>query len=295
MVALPEHRMAPAERLAGRRSRIDLIGIHDIGVDIRFQRGLNPATVRKIKEAFHPSGLGIILVLDLGSTFPGSARRYLVLDGQTRVIAIQELIQENPERADIPRMVQAEIFEGLDEEECALLFRLRNTQKLVPSSDHLRLLETEREPLALKVREDAAAVGYVAFSTNPSRPATLTTKDIQAARQIVTWGLKKKRPDLLVDCLKVHATAFMAEGNGSLAGTVQPKILQGIARLLLKNPSVTAEMLAARLDSMQAIAFDAEKDIETGSTSVLAYQRAIVTRYNRGRRRNDGKGDLLRV
>ena len=87
----------------------------------------------------------------------------------------------------------------------------------------------------------------------------------------------------------------MAEGNGSLAGTVQPKIIQGIARLLLKNPSFTAEMLAARLDSMQAIAFDAEKDIETGSTSVVAYQRAIVTRYNRGRRRNDGKGDLLRV
>lgn len=296
MVALPEHRPTAAERLVGRTSRVELINIHEIGVEIRFQRALDASTVKKIKGGFHPAGVGIILVVDLGAGYPGTrSRRYLVLDGQTRVISIQELIQEDPERVDVPRMILAEVFDGLEEDECALLFRLRNTQKLVAKKDGFRLLETEMESVALQVRDDAASVGYVAFSTNPSRPSTLTANDVGMARMIVRWGRTRKRPTLLVDALTVHARAFAAEGNGTLAGTVQPKILQSVARVLLKNPTITADMLAARLDSMQAISFDASKEIETGVTSSVAYQRALAARYNRGRRRDDPKGGLLRV
>lgn len=296
MVALPEHRPTAAERLAGRTSRVELINIHEIGVEIRFQRALDASTVKKIKGGFHPAGVGIILVVDLGGGYAGTrSRRYLVLDGQTRVVSIQELIEQNPERVDVPRMILAEVFEGLEEDECALLFRLRNTQKLVAKKDGLRLLETEMEPIALQVRDDAASVGYVAFSTTPSRPSTLTAQDVSMARQIVTMGQRRKRPNLLVDALTVHATAFAAEGGGTLAGTINPRILQAVARVLLKNPQVTADMLAARLDSIQAISFDAKTEIETGVTSALAYQRVLAARYNRGRHRNDGKGGLLRV
>lgn len=279
-------------RLKSRRVSFREVALSDLRVDLRFQRQVDGRKVRTIKAAFHAHGLGTILVSDLAPEHQGEPP-YAVIDGQTRLRVLLELLAEDEQAPDrgimVPRTLHAEVIHGALPDECAMLFLLRNAQRAVGTADRQRVSVTEGDPVILDVIAQATACGHVAFSGNEEEmPTTMTTADIKVAIRIVQWGLKRERPTLLREALSIQVEAFGFGSGESLAGTIHPLILQATAELLIKKPDLVPSDLASVMRTHSDILFDAEKATRArGITTRSAIQVVLADRYNRLRKGAD--------
>ena len=159
-----------AERLRDRKAQIREIALDELYVDNRFQRALNPNKVNKIKDGYHPQGIGYMLAGHVLGDRPANASttaRYAVIDGQTRWKALVDLREEFQAGQLVPEVaptVNVEVFEELTSEEAALLFRLRNDQRPVKPAERDRIMVTERDPTMIQVVGQSADAGYIRVS-----------------------------------------------------------------------------------------------------------------------------------
>lgn len=279
--------------LMKRSSEIRELSLSDVRVDMRFQRAVNPNSLKRIKAEYHPLGLGQILVAGVRPLVPGSAP-YAIIDGQTRYRALAELIAEQQTNQDIPGLrstIRAEVFPELTPDEAALLFRLRNTQVTVPPKDRARIGVVEGDPIMLDVNEQCMAAGYVIFSDDEENmPPTIDASGpvIGVAMRLVTWGQKAKRPELLTESLAIQAEAFRTTEAPDLRGTVHPQILQATASLLLKNENLAEGELARVMRTQADLLFDSEKMRDKVKVRMArAIQLVLRDRYNAGKQRAD--------
>lgn len=275
------------ERLATRRRSFREIPLDQIRIDRRFQRNVDPAMVKRIKSEFYAEGLGTITVTDFPPEAVG-APPFAAVDGQTRVVALREMHEEIAEgkwqgNLPVPTVIHAEIYHGAEPDECALLFRIRNSKKSVSAGDSIRISVTEGNEISVEAAETVRALGYEPFGDDEHLP-TLTAADMKKVLQIAGWGRGKKRPTLLEDALKVQIEAFAAE-TPDLGGSIHPLVLQATAEVMLKNPSLNQHTLASSMRSIQAIVLEADgRKNRAGVTLRRAYQDVLVEGYNRGRR-----------
>src|SRR5215471_21855 len=198
---------ATSARLKTRTSEVMDMCIADIRIDLRFQRHVNPAAVARIRDHYHPAGMGLLLVAGIPSTNPEESRFVACIDGQTRLRALQQIQQEiedgiRPSDGFTPT-IRVEAFAELTSDEAALLFRLRNQQWTVPVSERDRIAVTEGNPIMIQVVEEAGAAGYTPFSDDPDE-VTLKKNAMAGAKRIVVWGQKFRVSNLLQRTLEVQ-------------------------------------------------------------------------------------------
>ena len=258
-----------AASLATKTSTFGTVNVRDLVVDPRFQRSIKHSSVAKIKEHFHPAGVGALLVAKVN----GGNGNYAIIDGQTRMRAMSEL-----ETCD--GSAKAEIFEHLTVAEAALLFRMRNNQYLVPQKERDRIAVTEGDPVMTEVAAQIAETDYVAFSDDP---ANITMPCMSAAKMIIRWGMKKQFPGLLTRSLVIQDHAFRPP-EGSLDGTVDATILAATAELILHNDNLDDDHLVSTMENMglpllqSAIKKRAEL---LGSRLKSAAKTELVEKYNK--------------
>lgn len=274
------------ESLRGRKSQLREVALADLGVDSRFQRALNPNAVDRIKNEYHPQGIGHLVVAHI---VEGKATtQWTVIDGQTRWKALEELRAEVADgRREVPDLTQtvlAEAFDELTVAEAALLFRLRNAQRPVPPKDRDRIMVTEGDPLMVEVVSQSAAAGYRVFADDDDNPPTMPYVDV--AKRVVRWGWKYKRPDLLTEALNVQAQAF-----GTDLGSVDKQVLGATADLLRKNPNLDDAGELVRVLStlgLPGVRGQAEAmATKIGKRMHGAIQLVLVQAYNKNKRAKD--------
>lgn len=275
------------ETLRHRKSELREIPLSELAVDSRFQRALNPNAVNRIKEEYHPQGIGHLVVARI--TVNGALRAgWTVIDGQTRWKALEELQVEVAEgRRHVPDLaatVRAEAFDELTVPEAALLFRLRNAQRPVPPKDRDRIMVTEGDPTMVQVVEQAAAAGYRVFPDDDDNPPTMPYVDV--AKRIVRWGHRYNRPELLTEALNVQAQAF-----GTELGSVDKQVLGATADLLRKNPNLDdAGELVRVMSAMGLPGVRGQSEAmaaKIGKRMHGAIQLVLVQVYNKGKRRDE--------
>lgn len=267
---------AAVNLLAQKTSRFDHLEMDQLRVDMRFQRAINVNAVRKIKDDFHPAGVGPLLVARINGDVS-----YFIVDGQTRFQAMKEL-------GGFTHVV-AEIFDELTVSEAALLFRLRNNQKPIPPVQRDRVAVTEGDPIMTEVVRQAAATDYVVFDDDPEK---VTMTALTDAKMIVRWGSDKAFQDLLARALLIQAHAFQPV-DGTLDGTLDGKILAATAELILHNPNLNDDELArvmadAQLPALQA--FIKRKAELEGTRMKSAAKTVLVERYNKGKKGDERIG-----
>jgi hypothetical protein len=246
----------------------------DLRVDMRFQRALNLNAVRKIKAEYHPAGVGPLLIAKINGD-----NGYCVIDGQTRWHALKEI----PTTGET---ISAEIFDDLELSEAALLFRLRNNQKPIPPKDRDRIATVEGDAIMTEVMRQAEATRYVVFDDDPDK---VTMPYLTEAKMIVRWGADKKFPDLLARALLIQAKAF-EPADGSLDGTIDPKILAATADLILRNENMNDDELARVMNDAQLPALQAviKRKAESEGTRLTRAAKSVLTeRYNKGKKGDD--------
>jgi len=282
-----------AQSLRHRKSRITEVRLDDLYVDNDFQRALNPNKVNKIKDSYHPQGIGYLLVAGIDGRNPATVGgRYAVIDGQTRWKALHELCAEVSEgqrlvEGGLPATVGVELFEELTVPEAALLFRLRNDQRPVSPKERDRIMVTEGNPIMVEVVKQAADAGYIVFPEDDDKPSTMP--HVNEAKRIVTWGNKYKRPQLLVEALTIQAQAF-----GTKPGDVDKQILQATADLLRKNDNLNEEELARVMALPGVTGLRAEAEALAARINKRMHgciQIVLAEAYNKGKR---GKLDKIR-
>ena len=286
---MPDDGNGAAESLRHKKSHVTEVSINSLYVDDRFQRALNPNKVLRIKNAYHPQGIGHLLVARV--TEPGVVppAEYAVIDGQTRWRALTELaaeIQEGTTAAEgFSPVAQVEMFDGLTVNEAAFLFRLRNDQSPVRPAERDRIMVTEGNPIMVEVVRQSADAGFVVFSDDESRPATMPY--LAEAKRIVTWGMKYKRPQLLTEALNIQAEAF-----GTALGSIDRQILQATADLLRKNNSLSEEELARVMTTLGIPGLRAQAEALSSRISKRMHgclQIVLAEAYNKGKRGRDEK------
>jgi len=264
-----------AASLADRKSHFGVVKLSDLKIDMRFQRAVNLNAVRKIKQEFHPAGVGCFLIAKINGD-----DTYCIVDGQTRYRAMMEA-QTAGETS-----VQAEIFEGLAVAEAAMLFRLRNNQKPIPPKERDRVSTIEGDPVMIEVVRQASAAGYIVFADDPE---LITMPHLNEAKMIVRWGIEKSFPDLLARALLIQAHAFESP-EGSLLGTIQPKLLAATAELIVHNEHLNDDELARVMNEAGFGALQAQiarKADQEGTRIKSAAKSVLTERYNKGKRGDD--------
>jgi hypothetical protein len=280
-----------AERLLTRKSKITDVPLEELYVDTRFQRAVNPNKVHKIKDTYHPQGIGLLLVAEVDdrpSNVPNSAR-YAVIDGQTRWKALTELeaeINENRSAAHgFAPVVSAEVFDDLTVDEAALLFRLRNDQSPVRPQERDRIMVTEGDPIMIQVVRQSADAGFIVFPEDDDQLATMP--HLTEAKRIVVWGNKYKRPQLLTEALTIQAEAY-----GTHVGAVDKQVVQATADLLRKNDNLVEDELARVLATLTIPGLRAQAEALSGRIGKRMHgciQIVLVEAYNKGKRGRDEK------
>lgn len=281
------------DSLRQRRSRITEVRLDDLYVDNDFQRALNPNKVNKIKDSYHPCGIGYLLVAGVTGRDPATVGgKYAVIDGQTRWKALHELYAEVTDgrrvvEGGLPATVHAELFDELTVPEAALLFRLRNDQRPVSARERDRIMVTERDATMLEVVKQSADAGYIVFPEDDDQPSTMP--HLTEAKRIVTWGVKYKRPQLLVEALTIQAQAF-----GTKPGDVDKQILQATADLLRKNDNLNEDELARVMAAYGVTGLRAEAEALATRINKRMHgciQIVLAEAYNKGKR---GRLDKIR-
>jgi hypothetical protein len=278
-----------AESLRHRKSRITEVQLSDLYVDNRFQRALNPNKVTKIKDTYHPQGIGYLLAAGVDGHDPAAAdgAKYAVIDGQTRWKALHELYSEVLEgRASVEGLapvVSVELFDNLTIPEAALLFRLRNDQRPVSPRERDRIMVTEGNPTMVEVVRQSADAGYVVFPEDTDEAATMP--HLTEGKRIVTWGTRYKRPQLLTEALTVQAQAF-----GTQPGDVDKQILQATALLLRKNENLNEDELARVMAAIRITGIRAQAEALAARINKRVggcIQIVLAEAYNKGKRGAD--------
>lgn len=140
-------------------SKIEDVKVDDLRVDGDVQRSLNPRRVDEMVSDFHPEALGVISV----------SRRedgmLHIVDGQHRVAAARSYNV----RADEPiKTVKATVYDGLNREDEASLFRVLNNTRIVGPYDKFRVRLIEGDQTALELNKALHMYGYH-LSPNNSR------------------------------------------------------------------------------------------------------------------------------
>lgn len=270
-----------------RKSQIKEVPLSSVYVDPRFQRDLNPNAVNRIKEEYHPQGIGQLLLARIVED--GTTRtEWAVIDGQTRFKALEELHQEiqegRREVEDFSRTVLAEVFDDLTPAEAALLFSLRNAQRPVPPAERDRIAITEGDPTMREVMRQSEAAGYTVFPEDEEDPTAMPA--IEVAKRVVRWGDKYNRPGLLTESLNVQANAF---GRG--VGFLDRQVLGATADLIRKNPNLDDAGELARVMAvltLPGLRGQAEaKGARQGKRMHGSLQLVMIEAYNKGKRRDE--------
>ena len=280
---------AVAALLATRSSDVRNVRLEDIYVDRRFQRTSNPHKVDRIRQHFHPNGLGFLL---LARVTDGQPDKFACIDGQTRYHGITEFttdVREGRVQGTAPDAIRAEVFDELTPAEAALLFRLRNDQNPVNPWSRDRIAVTEGDALMLTIVEQAEKIGYTVFNDDGDEKGTMSC--LTEAKRIVGWGNKHGYPDLLADALNIQAQAFGAvNGDVDLRNTIHPTVLTATADLLWRNRDLVEEELVQVLSAKGIFALQQEAQRIADRNRVRLFKAtkiAIVEAYNRGKRGTD--------
>jgi hypothetical protein len=285
-----EHETEAWESLRRRKSQVKEVPLTSVYVDARFQRALNPNAVHRIKDEYHPQGVGQLLLAGIAED--GTAHAGLVvIDGQTRFKALEELhheVQDGRRQVeDLTPTVVAEVFDELTVAEAALLFRLRNAQRPVPPKERDRIMVSEGNPEMVEVVRQSEAAGYRVF-TDDEDNEPVTMPHLEVAKRIVRWGKKYSRPELLTEALNVQAQAF-----GQKVGDVDKQVLGATADLLRKNANLDDSGELVRVLStlgLPGLRGQAEaRASRYGKRMHGAIQLVIIEVYNKGKRGKDEK------
>lgn len=279
------------ESLRRRKSQLREVPITELSVDSRFQRALNPNAVLRIKNEYHPQGIGHLVVAHIVEDGDGRSH-WTVIDGQTRWKALEELHAEVADGrregvTDLATTVLAEAFDELTVPEAALLFRLRNAQRPVPPRDRDRIMVTEGDPVMVEVVRQSEAAGYRVFSDDDETP---TMPHLEVAKRVVRWGRKYSRPDLLTEALTIQAQAFTIG-----VGLVDKQVLGATADLLRKNANLVEDELVRVMSTLGLPGLRGQAEAmaaRIGKRLHGAIQLVLVEAYNKGKR---GKGEKIRI
>jgi hypothetical protein len=273
------------ETLRMRHSEIRRVPLDSIYVDPRFQRALGSHRKDQILNEYHPEGIGTVVVATVKGGDPAdSGRTYASIDGQTRLVALDQLRREvaaGTREIDgpVPTEVLAEVYERLTVQEAAVLFQLRNFQTAVPVRERDRIAFTEGDPTLQEAVRQVELAGYTLFSENGTA-ATMPYVDV--AKRVVRWARKYGRPDLLAEALTVQANAFGAE-----IGDVDKVVLQATANLLRKNTNLDDERFTELLRSRTTARITGEAQV---IRTQLNMRQATATEFYLAREYNALKG-----
>lgn len=273
------------ETLKNKPSHIRKVPLDDIYIDPRFQRPLGEHRKDQIKDEFHPQGIGIVVLATIRGGDPsGSGRRYASIDGQTRLTACWQLAQEVADGkrtidGDVPKEVEAEVYEDLTVAEAAELFRMRNFQTAVPVKERERIGLTAGDPVLQEVQRQVDMAGYTLFPENGT-PATMPYTDV--GKRVVRWARRYGRPDLLAEALTIQANAY-----GTEVGDVDKLVLQATANLLRKNPHIDDDQLTELLKDRGTARIGGEAEV---LRTQLSMRKATATEFYLAREYNNLKG-----
>lgn len=273
------------ETLKTKPSQIRKVPLDDIYIDPRFQRPLGEHRKDQIKDEFHPQGIGIVVLATIRGGDPSrSGRRYASIDGQTRLTACWQLAQEVADGkreidGDVPKEVEAEVYEDLTVAEAAELFRMRNFQTAVPVKERERIGLTAGDPVLQEVQRQVDMAGYTLFAENGT-PATMPYTDV--GKRVVRWARTYGRPDLLAEALTIQANAY-----GTEVGDVDKLVLQATANLLRKNPHINEDQLTELLKDRGTARIGGEAEV---IRTQLSMRKATATEFYLAREYNNLKG-----
>jgi hypothetical protein len=222
--------------LKGKNSTVRVIPLTTVYIDPEFQRPLEEKHKDRMLDDVHPQGVGVILVASVvGGDPANSGRQYACLNGQTRLVMLNQLQQEvqsgvREYDGTPPTDVFAEVYENLTREECALLFRLRNNQTTVSRWEKARIAFVEGDPDLEDIVRQVERAGYTMFTHDGS---AATMPYIPACRQVYLLGVKYRRSELLYQALAIQAGGF-----GTQRGDVDPVVLKATASVLRKNNGI---------------------------------------------------------
>lgn len=169
----------------GRRFTIETLPADLLEVDPHVQRKLNESRVARLANEFHEAALGVFIVserraLDMPGA-PGDVdeiRRYVVLDGQTRLAALRKFT--GTEKTKFP--VVCQVFTGLSRAEEAEIFIEHNDRGAVRKIDLFRLALVAHHRWAVDLNDLIVRHGFEADSeANPERRFTA----ISTAQRII--------------------------------------------------------------------------------------------------------------
>jgi len=275
----------PRDTLLARTPQTREVPLSDIYVDMRFQRALNLNAVARIKDEFHPLGVGHILLARISNGERSTG--FSVIDGQTRVQALKELHAEIADGnrdpvADLPDTVTAEVFDEVTVPEAAVLFSLRNNQKPIPPKDRDRILVAEGDPIMREVVNQAANAGYRVFDDDD---ANVNMPHRVHAKRLIRWGQAKSRPKLLEEALNIQAQAF-----GTEVGYLNKDILQATGELLLRNPNLNEDELVRIMSTLGEPGVRGQAEVASakyGQRMSKSVRGVLVDAYNKGKRGSD--------
>lgn len=241
-------------------------------VDAKFQRGLIPATIRKIVSDFIPEALGVFTVSDRGDG------TYSVVDGQHRLFGLRECVGD--------MMVNCDVYEGISVAEEAELFIRLNTQRAPSAIDHFKAGRTAGRGECIEIDRIAERFGYV-INANKNDPGV-----IACVSELLSIYRRKSGPEILGDTLEIIHKAF---GKNPVA--LERGMVGGIAVLLAQHSAdIDRDSLCKKLSKelpAQIIADGRDRARRSVTTPSVAAGVAEVIRelYNKGKR----NGALLKA
>jgi len=254
-------------------SEIKVVKVHDLTVDQKVQRQLDPRRVRKLAGSWDEKMVGVLTVSHRRGSEgdPFAEGELVVLDGQTRLAAAKD--------ADV-HALRAEVFEGLSEAEEAQIFLQHNDRKAVTPRDRFRLSVVALDEKALRIRDIAADHGWYLQGMPQPESGFRMFSAISAAEKVYDYddGKALRRAFDVID---------RAWGRGP--GVVCSESLYGLGQLFGEHPTgVDAAGLVHKLGKLGFNAFASavadRRRTHPGMSIRTAALEWTVELYNRGRR-----------
>ena len=160
------------EALINPVTNVQPLQIKDINCDEKYQRVLNYAKCKRIKEHFNPNLVGVLLVAKRENG------EYVILDGHHRLVALQMLGK---------RTALCQVITGLTYEEEADLFGKYNTQRTcVNSTDLFKARIEARYQDALDITKITKKAGYICGNIGSRKRNTVRISAVRALESSYT-------------------------------------------------------------------------------------------------------------
>lgn len=258
----------------GRRFTIETLPANLLDVDPHVQRKLNDNRVAKLAADFHEGALGVLIVSARAADFAGNPKRYVVLDGQTRIEAIRRFAGTR----DTAMPVVCQVFHNLTRAEEAEIFIEHNDRAAVRKIDLFRLALVAGHEWAVELDSVIRRHGYEASDAG-ERTRRFTA--ISTAQRII------KLPDGM--SALDRAFDLLARSWGYRDGAASAEAVDGLSLLFHRHgSSVDVPMFAKKLASVETpqtfkanvLAYRAA----TGISRTEAAYRYVIKVYNSGKR-----------